>query len=79
MCFTGSAWANEYEVIVRDGPSGREERLRVVDCTKEDDFVVEIGDALGKLKPEGGRGVKVSVRAIGVDGHASEESDALEL
>ncbi|GAA5904841.1 uncharacterized protein JCM6883_004880 [Sporobolomyces salmoneus] len=73
VCFAGSAWADKYEVIVR-GQGGGEERQQVWDCTKEDHFAVDLSREFGRV---GGQGAKVSVRAVGVDGHASEEGEAL--
>jgi len=75
LCFAGSAWAERYEVIVR-GEKG-EERKECWDCTKEDEFMIDLGRELGKVG--GAQGARVSVRAFGVDGHPSEEGEALVL
>ncbi|GAA5945121.1 uncharacterized protein JCM15063_006526 [Sporobolomyces koalae] len=79
VCFAGSAWAFKYEVIVRS--ENLEERFEVSDCTKEDQFVVDIDRQVKRIREEGrgGVGARVSVRAIGVDGHVSEESEPLVL
>lgn len=61
-------------MIVR-GQNGGEERLEVYDCTKEEAFGVDLGRSVSKV----GTGAKVSVRAVGVDGDPSEESEPLVL
>lgn len=64
ICWRGSAWAERYE-IVRRGEGG-EERWEERDCTKEGCFAVQVGC-----------GARVSVRAVGVDGGKSAESEEL--
>ncbi|GAA5859544.1 hypothetical protein JCM5353_006319, partial [Sporobolomyces roseus] len=79
VCFAGSAWAERYEVIVRGGQGG-EERKEVWDCTKEDELMIDLSRELGKVGGGGGGGgARISVRAFGVDGHPSEEGEALIL
>jgi len=62
------------------GGQGGEERKEVWDCTKEDELMIDLSRELGKVGGGGGGGgARISVRAFGVDGHPSEEGEALIL
>ncbi|GAA5845713.1 hypothetical protein JCM9279_006081 [Rhodotorula babjevae] len=70
IAFQGAAWADRYLVTVR-GPNG--ERSKVAkDHTKENSFAVEIGK---EIQAVGGKDVRVSVRAISVDGVEGGQSE----
>jgi hypothetical protein len=73
VTFQGSPWAASYQVVVRS--SGGEKVVEALDNTKEGEFAVLVGREVQACSGQGG--VRITVRAVSVDGGVSGESEEL--
>ncbi|KAI5479565.1 Glycoside hydrolase, family 5 [Pseudohyphozyma bogoriensis] len=77
LCWTGSAWAASYELIVRHRQNGREfGRRTIVDCTKEGTLHVDLSVELGLAEREQ---LSITMRALSVNGNGGSESSEVIL